>query len=139
MRQTPVPRTLAGLLLVAALLAACADSDAGGAAPSGGSSTTAPTTSPETAPSVPVTPTTTTAPTGGGPLVTATGTIRAGVEPGCTLLVADQGPTYLLFGGDRGRLREGMRVQVTGRVRPDLLSICQEGQPLQVTSSKAAG
>jgi hypothetical protein len=132
MRQTTLLRPLAGLLLAVALLAACADQDGGDGAASGGSG---PTTTPETSPSQPPT----TEPGSGGKReITATGTLRAGVEPGCMLLEADQGPTYLLVGGDRGQLREGERVQVSGQLAPDLLSTCQEGQPLLVRSIKPA-
>lgn len=133
MRQTTLLRPLAGLLLAVALLAACADQDAGdGGAASGGSG---PTTTPGTSPSQPPT----TEPGSGGKReVTATGTVRAGVEPGCMLLKTDQGQVYLLVGGDRGQLREGSRVQVSGQLAPDLLSTCQEGQPLLVRSVKPA-
>jgi Protein of unknown function (DUF5818) len=133
MRQTTLLRPLAGLLLAVALLAACADPDAvdGGAAGGGAG----PTTTPETSPSQPPT---TEPGSGGRREVTATGTLRAGVEPGCMLLKADQGPVYLLVGGDRGQLREGERVQVSGQLAPDLLSTCQEGQPLLVRSIKPA-
>jgi hypothetical protein len=133
MRQTTLLRPLAGLLLAVALLAACADQDAGdGGAASGGSG---PTTTPGTSPSQPPT----TEPGSGGKReVTATGTVRAGVEPGCMLLKTDQGQVYLLVGGDRGQLREGNRVQVSGQLAPDLLSTCQEGQPLLVRSVKPA-
>jgi hypothetical protein len=128
MRQTSV------LLLLAAavLLAGCAEPDAGdgGAASGGGPTTTTaplPTTSPTTAPGS----------TGGGQ-VTVTGTVHAGVEPGCVLLHADQGTIYLLVDGDRGKLRAGGRVQVRGRPAPDLLSTCQEGEPLRVASIRPA-
>jgi Protein of unknown function (DUF5818) len=131
MSQTSVLRSLAGLLLAAALLAACAEPDAGDPAAAGGAGSTT------TAVAVPTTaPTSSPGPTGGQ--VTATGTVRAGVEPGCLLLHADHGRVYLLVGGDRGRLRAGGRVQVTGRLAPDLLSTCQQGQPLQVASVEAA-
>jgi hypothetical protein len=131
MRQTTVLRPLAGLLLAGALLAACADAGDGGAASGGsGPTTTLGTSSPP--------PPTTEPGSGGKREVTATGTLRAGVEPGCVLLKADQGPVYLLVGGDRGQLREGARVQVSGQLAPDLLSTCQEGQPLLVWSIKPA-
>ncbi|HEU4399149.1 MAG TPA: DUF5818 domain-containing protein [Actinomycetota bacterium] len=135
MRQTTVLRPLAGLLLAVALLAACADQDASGGAAGGGSD---PTTTPETLPTAPTTPTPppTTAPGSGTSQITATGMLRDGVEPGCVLLEADQGTVYLLVGGDRGTLSAGGRVQVTGRLAPDLLSTCQQGQPLQVSSIK---
>jgi hypothetical protein len=135
MRPTTVLRSLAGLLLAVALLAACADQDAGDGAASGGSE---PTTAPETLPTTPTTsaPSPTTAPGAGKNRLTATGTLRDGVEPGCLLLEADQGTVYLLVGGDRGKLTAGGRVQVTGMLAPDLLSTCQEGKPLLVSSIK---
>jgi hypothetical protein len=135
MRQTTVLRPLAGLLLAVALLAACADRGAGdGEGAAGGSD---PTTAPETLPTAPTTPTSTTGPARPGESeVTATGTLRDGVEPGCVLLQSDQGTVYLLVGGDRGQMSAGGKVQVTGRLAPDLLSTCQEGKPLQVSSIK---
>jgi len=135
MRQTTVLRPLAGLLLAGLLLAACADQGAGdgGAAPGGSD----PTTAPEALPTAPTTPTSTTAPGSPGKSeFTATGTLRDGVEPGCVLLQAEQGTVYLLVGGDRGKLAAGGRVQVTGVLSPDLLSTCQQGQPLLVSSIK---
>jgi hypothetical protein len=127
-------RPLAGVLLAVALLAACADTGAGdGEAAGGGGETTAP----ETLPTAPTTPPSTTAPgSPGKSQITATGTLRDGVEPGCVLLQSEQGIVYLLVGGDRGKLTAGGRVQVTGLLSPDLLSICQEGKPLLVSSIK---
>jgi hypothetical protein len=137
MRQTTVLRTLTGLLLAVALLAACADSGAGDGEAAGG---TTPTTAPQTQPTTPTTsprpPSTTASGSPGRSEITATGTLRDGVEPGCVLLQSEQGSVYLLVGGDRGKLTAGGRVQVTGLLSPDLLSICQEGQPLLVRSIK---
>jgi hypothetical protein len=127
-------RPLAGVLLALVLLAACADTGAGDGEAAGGAG---PTTAPETLPTAPTTPTSTTAPGAPGKSqITATGTLRDGVEPGCVLLQSEQGTVYLLVGGDRGKLTAGGRVQVTGVLSPDLLSICQEGQPLLVRSIK---
>jgi hypothetical protein len=118
---------LAGLLLAGLLLAACADRDPDrdGGGPVQGGPTTVPTTPPTSA----------TRPAG---QVTLTGTVRAGVEPGCLLLDADGGGPYLLVGGERAELRPGARVAVTGRVERDLLSICQQGEPLVVASTEPA-
>jgi hypothetical protein len=129
MSQTTTRGALAGLLLAAALLGACADQD--GVDGGGAAATTTPTTDPGTAP-------TTAPPPAGDSPITATGTVVAGVEPGCTVLHTDQGQNYLLVGGDRGKLREGARVQVRGRLLRDLLSTCQQGLPLQVASVKTA-
>ena len=60
-----------------------------------------------------------------------------GVEPGCLLLDA-AGRQYLLVGGDRAELRAGSRVLVTGRSDPNLLSTCQQGEPLVVASIEPA-
>lgn len=126
-------RSLTGLLLAVALLAACADTGGTDGEAAGGAS---PSTAPETAPTT-TPPTPTTAPgSPGKSQITATGTLRDGVEPGCVLLQSEQGAVYLLVGGDRGKLTAGGRVQVTGVLSPDLLSICQEGQPLLVSSIK---
>jgi Protein of unknown function (DUF5818) len=131
MRQTTALRALTGLLLAAAMVAACADSGAGDGAAGGGSG---PTTAPKTLPTAP----TSTTPPGspGKSRITVTGTLRDGVEPGCVVLRTEQGTAYLLVGGDRSKLTAGGRVQVTGVLSPDLLSICQEGQPLLVSSIK---
>jgi hypothetical protein len=131
MSQTTTRGALAGLLLAAALLGACADQDGGDGGAAGATTTTTPTTDPGTAP-------TTAPPPAGDSPITATGTVVAGVEPGCTVLHTDQGQNYLLVGGDLGKLREGARVQVRGRLLRDLLSTCQQGLPLQVASVKAA-
>jgi hypothetical protein len=147
MRQTTVLRSLTGLLLAVALLAACADT---GGTDGEAAGATSPTTAPGTVPTVPTTrspttrpPTTTpqpptTVPGSPGGEITATGTLRDGVEPGCLLLQSEQGTLYLLVGTDRSKLTASRRVQVTGKLAPDLLSICQEGQPLLVRSIKPA-
>jgi hypothetical protein len=140
MRQTTVLRAFTGVLLAVALLAACADTGAGDGEAAGGGG---PTTAPETLPTAPTTPTTTPSPTTapgspGTSQITVTGTLSDGVEPGCLLLQSEQGTEYLLVGGDRGKLTAGGRVQVTGVLSPDLLSICQQGQPLLVRSIKPA-
>jgi Protein of unknown function (DUF5818) len=123
-------RMLAGLLLAGLLLVACAGpgGDGGGAAQGG--ATTAPTTMPDDPPT-----TGPTAPTGE---VTLVGTVTAGVEPDCLLLDAEHGGRYLLVGGERAELRPGRRVAVTGRVDRNLLSTCQQGEPLVVASIQAA-
>ena len=119
------PRLLTGLLLAALLVAGCADpgSDSG----AGQGATTAPTTAPGT------TLTTIKPPAAGQ--ITVTGTVVEGVEGGC-LLLEGGGTSYLLVGGDRSQLRSGTRVAVTGRVDRGLLSTCQQGEPLVVSSIK---
>jgi hypothetical protein len=66
-------------------------------------------------------------------LCTLTGTVTAGVEPHCLLLDG-----YLLVGGDRAVIRAGARLTVTGRVAPDLVTTCQQGTPLVVTTARPA-
>ncbi len=62
-------------------------------------------------------------------LSTVTGTVTAGVEHQCLLLDG-----YLLVGGDRTVIKAGVRVVVTGRVVPDMVTSCQQGIPFVVTS-----
>ena len=124
-------RLLAGCLLAGLLAAGCAGSGGDGAG-QGGAATTAPTTESTTAPTTPAPPT-----RSGGP-VTVVGTVAEGVEPGCLLLDAEGGGSFLLVGGERAELRPGRRVAVTGRVDRSLLSTCQQGEPLVVASIAAA-
>jgi hypothetical protein len=129
MFRTKLPRLLAGLLLAGLLVAACAEPD-GNDSGAGGGATTVPTTLPGNPPA------TKQAPPAGE--VTATGTVVEGVEPNCLLLDAEGGKRYLLVGGDRGELRAGARVAVTGRADPNLVSTCQQGEPLVVSAIEAA-
>jgi hypothetical protein len=133
MHRTKLPRALAGLLLAGLLVAACAEpgsDDAGDGAGQGGA-----VTAPTTAPTV---PDKRTKPTRLAVEVTVTGTVRAGVEPGCLLLEDQAGGRFLLVGGERAELAPGRRVAVTGRVDRGLLSTCQQGEPLVVASIEPA-
>jgi hypothetical protein len=128
MNRTRSLRLLAGCLAAGLLAAGCADPGGGGAgqgAASTGPATTVPATTATTAPAGPTRT--------GGP-VTVVGTVAEGVEPGCLLLEAEGGGSFLLVGGDRAELRPGRRVAVTGRVDRSLLSTCQQGEPLVVAS-----
>ena len=120
------PRLLTGLLLAGLLVAACAAPEGDDAGAGQGAATTVATTPPASPP-------TTTQPPPAGEL-TVTGTVTEGVEPNCLLLDAGGGQRYLLVGGDRAELRAGSRVAVTGRVERDLLSTCQQGEPLVVSA-----
>jgi hypothetical protein len=106
---------LAGLLLAGLLAGACAEPDRDDSGSARGGATTAPAGE-----------------------ATVTGTVQEGVEPGCLLLEADGGTRYLLVGGQRAELTPGSRVAVTGRVDRDLLSTCQQGEPLVVASIEPA-
>ena len=129
--RTRALRLLAGCLLAGLLAAACAGSGDGGGAGTGQGG--APTTTPAT-----TAPPMTTEPTQTGGPVTLVGTVAQGVEPGCLLLQAEQGGSFLLVGGERAELRPGRRVAVTGWVDRSLLSTCQQGEPLVVASIEAA-
>ena len=126
MNHTKLPGTLAGLLLAGLLLAACAAPEGNDAGAGRGAATTVPTTLPGS-PRV-------TKPTRAAGEVTVTGTVVEGVESGCLLLDAGGGRRYLLVGGDRAELQAGSRVSVTGRADPDLVTTCQQGEPLVVSS-----
>ena len=130
MKRANYLAALAGLLLAALLAAACAEPDRNDSGSAQGGATTVPT-------SLPGDPTVT-KPVEPAGEVTVTGTVREGVEPGCLLLDADGGTRYLLVGGERAELAPGGRVAVTGRVDRDLLSTCQQGEPLVVASIEAA-
>ncbi|MFI5844438.1 hypothetical protein ACIA8K_32555 [Catenuloplanes sp. NPDC051500] len=69
--------------------------------------------------------------------VTVTGQVTAGVEPGCRLL-SDGRNSYLLLGGDETVAAVGAQVTVTGTVGEGMMTTCQQGTPLQVTSVKAS-
>ncbi len=70
-----------------------------------------------------------------GPTITVTGVPQPAVEAGGLLLDG-----YLLVGGPRELLGSGAPVTVTGRLRPDMLTIWQQGTPLVVeTAEPAAG
>jgi uncharacterized protein DUF5818 len=131
MNRTSLRRVLAGLLLAGSLLAACAEPDRDDSGPGQGGATTSPTTLPGNPP--------VTRPTEPAGEVTVTGMVREGVEPNCLLLESEQGDRYLLVGGERNELQTGSRVRVTGRVDPDLVSTCQQGEPLVVSSIEPAG
>ncbi len=66
------------------------------------------------------------------------GVVRTGVERNSVVLVDDQGtPLAQLTGGDPAVLRDGLRVIVTGRFVPDLLTTAQQGAPFRVQKAVA--
>ncbi len=78
-------------------------------------------------------------PTPGAGEVTLTGMVeRLEIEGGCLVLRADTAKTYELKGGDPNTLKAGSRVTVTGKVRSDIMTVCQVGPVLEVISSRPA-
>ena len=65
--------------------------------------------------------------------VTVDGIIEEGVEPGCKVLTAGN-TMYLILGGKDVPI--GVPVRVEGVLQPGVLSTCQQGTPLRVTSVK---
>jgi predicted small secreted protein len=72
-------------------------------------------------------------PVGSPKAVTIDGVIEAGVEPGCTVLTAGNTSYLILAGSD---VPMGVPVRVEGTLQPGVLSTCQQGTPLRVTSVK---
>jgi hypothetical protein len=70
-----------------------------------------------------------------GAAVTLTGTLAAGVESGCIVLVNDQGAVLAnLIGLDPASAPVGSSVEVKGRFARDLITTCQQGEPFNVAS-----
>ena len=138
-----LPAALATVLLVAACGSTESGSDSAGnsaqppgtsANPPGSPSVGRPleTTPPPTDPTLP-TDLPSLSPTGAP--VTVRGTVVAGVEGGCLML-----NNYQLVVADaalRQVVRAGAEVEVSGRLQPDLMTFCQQGTPLVVTSARA--
>lgn len=155
-RPTCMPRFVAlagGLLLALGTVTACGDA---GDPASTTTATVGAATTPATAPASPTTasrgptrptpdpritsatsPVEETAPPPGraGP-TTLTGTLDAGVEAGCRVLIVD-GQTFQLVGQLRG-VDVGRRVTVTGYADPTLATTCQQGMPFVVRSVATA-
>ncbi len=121
---TPI-YVLAGALLTGALLTGCAQA--------------------EPSPGVTPTPGVSSSPTpmvklSTGNEITLTGTVEhLGIEGGCTVLRVDStNKVYELKGGDPQVLKVGAHVSVTGKIRNDLVTICQVGPVLDVISSQVS-
>lgn len=142
-------RALSALVVAGAalLLAACGNATVqpgSGATgqPTAGASSSAPTSSPSSNP-MPVPssaggggtfrPGPTGIPVGSPKAVTIDGVIEAGVEPGCKVLTAGNTKFLILGGND---VPMGVPVTVEGTLQPGVLSTCQQGTPLRVTSVK---
>lgn len=70
------------------------------------------------------------------PELTLTGTVTAGVEKGCLVLISG-GMAYVLIGELTGVL-PGSDVTVRGHEATNVRTTCQEGPPFQVTAVVAA-
>lgn len=71
----------------------------------------------------------------GARTVTLTGTVTAGVEPGCLVLQAKGGASYLLLfgpGADKSAAPAGAKVTVVGEPQPGMATTCQQGTPFMV-------
>ncbi|HEV7653574.1 MAG TPA: hypothetical protein VGP36_02400 [Mycobacteriales bacterium] len=72
-------------------------------------------------------------PIGTGKPVVIDGIIETGVEPGCKVLNAGNTRYLVLTSKD---VPMGVPVRVEGVLQPGVLSTCQQGTPLRVTSVK---
>ena len=71
--------------------------------------------------------------------VVVTGTVEMmGIEGGCKVLRDTANKVYELKGGDPNVLSVGARVTVRGKIRTDIMTICQVGPVLEVISSQRA-
>ena len=70
-----------------------------------------------------------------GGTTTLTGTIEAGVESGCFVLVGQDGTVLAnLIGIDTVATPAGSVVDVTGTFEEDMMTTCQQGTPLRITT-----
>ncbi|MER5700784.1 hypothetical protein ABT023_02315 [Micromonospora sp. NPDC002296] len=136
------PRMALAALVVCAALSACGGQGAGDGgpapSPSGGSPVTDATSTGPADPTAAVPPPSAPTKTPPGPSLppgpgatTLTGTVEAGVEPGCRLLDGHQ-----LVGGPADVLAPGTKVTVTGQAKPDMMTTCQQGIPFVVESAR---
>jgi hypothetical protein len=83
----------------------------------------------------PATPPTGRVPSPASTELTLTGRVEQGVEPGCLIMRQDS-TTYELLGADRGIVRAGAQVVVTGHLVTGIASHCMQGLLFQVTSAR---
>ncbi|WP_155374915.1 DUF5818 domain-containing protein [Catellatospora vulcania] len=133
---------LTGALLGGLLLTACAPTEE----PEVGSSVTpqpsasavppvSPGGKPKPSMSGPVVP----PPAKDGQVISVRGRVeRVELEGGCTVLRADTGTTYQLMGGDPNIVKPGATVSIRGRLRDDVMTICQMGPVLEVISAQSS-
>ena len=119
-----IRRSVAPAALMLALAAGCANNntiDAGAPEPASSSAASTPSAS---------------AAAGG---TTLTGTVAAGVEPGCLLLKTTDGDHLLIFDDDamEKSAEVGSKVTVVGKPDPGLMTTCMQGEPFVVSSVAA--
>ena len=70
---------------------------------------------------------------------TLTGTVEAGVEPGCLVLKGSGGDHLLIFDPRtlRTQAKVGSSITVVGRAEPTQITTCQQGIPFVVSSVRA--
>lgn len=84
-------------------------------------------------------PSTLSTPAPGKDEVVVTGTVEmVGVEGGCKALRDNGNKLYELKGEQANALAVGARVTVRGKIRTDIMTICQIGPVLEVISSQPA-
>lgn len=71
-------------------------------------------------------------------LITVVGTVSEGVEAGCLILNATNGQSYQLLAVNPTTLPKTKLIRVTGSLRPDILTTCQQGVPLLATKVSPA-
>lgn len=116
--------TLLATAAMALSVAGCANGTSGSVDQAGAP---APASSAAPSPSAPV--------SSSGGTRTISGTVTAGVEPGC-LLVDDH---LLIFEDEKlkAAAQEGATVTVTGRTEPGMMTTCMQGTPFVVTAIRA--
>lgn len=71
--------------------------------------------------------------------ISVTGTVEMlDIEGGCKVLRAGPTTVYEIKGGDPEVLKVGAKVTVRGKIRSDIMTICQVGPVLEVLSSQPA-
>jgi hypothetical protein len=142
--RSPLIHLLTGALLGGLLLTGCAPTEK----PEVGSSVTPQPSAASPSPSgyLPPSPTARPKPGGSGPvvpppakdgaIVQVSGQVeRVDLEGGCTVLRTPS-VTYQLMGGDPAVVKPGASLTIRGRVRDDIMTICQMGPVLEVLSAK---
>jgi hypothetical protein len=69
-----------------------------------------------------------------GKTVSGTACVREGVESGCLILATTDGKTtYMVIG--KTRPKPGTVVKFTGTTKPDMMSTCMQGTPIELTKA----